>query len=151
VTDRDAAAVAREIIDANQYMVLATADREGVPWISPVWFAHDGYRQLLWISRPGRRHSRNIEVRPVVAISIFDSTQPIGTGHGVTMSAAATVLDGEALVRATEIVSRRSMERGGGMFTVGSFKDDASLRLYRATAVEQFVVLGNDERVPVEL
>jgi Pyridoxamine 5'-phosphate oxidase len=30
------AAVAREIIDANRYMTLATADGDGRPWAAPV-------------------------------------------------------------------------------------------------------------------
>ena len=71
----DPEATARQIIDAAKYMVLATADAGGQPWISPVWFAHADYRELFWISRPERRHSANIAVRLEVAISIFDSTQ----------------------------------------------------------------------------
>jgi uncharacterized protein YhbP (UPF0306 family) len=149
--ERDPGAVAREIIEANSYMVLATADADGVPWISPVWFAHDRDREFLWISRPERRHSQNIGRRPDIAISIFDSTQRLGTGHGVAMSARAAVLEGADLVRAVEIVGRRSVEHGGGMFTVDAFAGDASLRLYRALAVEQFVVLGDDNRRPIEL
>ena len=144
-------AVARRIIDASRYMVLATADADGVPWISPVWFAHAGHREFFWISRPERRHSRNLAVRPQVAISIFDSNQEIGTGHGVAMFATAAVLEGPELQRATTIAAKRSMDHGGGMFSVGSFVGDGSLRLYRAVAVEQFVVLGDDNRRPIEL
>ena len=33
----DLGAMAREIIDANLYMTLATADSEGRPWASPVY------------------------------------------------------------------------------------------------------------------
>ena len=33
---------ARRIIDANSYMTLATADADGRPWATPVWFAPDG-------------------------------------------------------------------------------------------------------------
>jgi len=29
------------MIDANLYLVLATADGTGRPWRSPVYFAHD--------------------------------------------------------------------------------------------------------------
>ena len=146
----DPAAVAREIIDTNRYMVLATADAAGRPWITPVWFAHDRYREFLWLSRPGRKHSQLISDRREVAIAIFDSTQRIGTGYGVTMSAVATVLEGHELQSATEIVSRRSAEHGGGMFTIEMFQAAASLRLYRAVATEQFVIMGNDERVPIQ-
>jgi predicted pyridoxine 5'-phosphate oxidase superfamily flavin-nucleotide-binding protein len=31
--------IARTILDAGIYVVLATADADGVPWASPVWFA----------------------------------------------------------------------------------------------------------------
>ena len=39
-------ALARGIVDSNLYATLATADAEGRPWASPVWFAHEGYRDL---------------------------------------------------------------------------------------------------------
>jgi hypothetical protein len=44
-------------------MILGTAEQDGTPWVSPVWFAADAYRECLWISSPGARHSRNIAVR----------------------------------------------------------------------------------------
>ena len=30
---------ARRVIDSNQFMTIGTADEEGVPWVSPVWYA----------------------------------------------------------------------------------------------------------------
>src|SRR5215211_4153515 len=56
-------ALARSIVDSNLYATLATADAEGRPWASPVWFAHDGYRDFFWVSRPEARHSRNVSAR----------------------------------------------------------------------------------------
>ena len=35
--ERDLGAMAREIIDANLFMTLATADSDGRPWASPVY------------------------------------------------------------------------------------------------------------------
>ena len=52
--------IARTILDASRYVVLATADTDGVPWASPVWFATEGYQQLYWVSHPGARHSQNM-------------------------------------------------------------------------------------------
>ena len=60
----DTEATAREILAANRYMVLGTAGADGVPWVSPVWFASDDGETFLWISKPGTRHSRNIAARP---------------------------------------------------------------------------------------
>ena len=31
--------VARRIVETNMYMTIATADADGRPWVSPVWFA----------------------------------------------------------------------------------------------------------------
>ena len=60
----DTGAVARRIVDANMYMTLATADADGRPWVSPVWYAPVTYAEFLWVSSPEARHSRNIALRP---------------------------------------------------------------------------------------
>jgi nitroimidazol reductase NimA-like FMN-containing flavoprotein (pyridoxamine 5'-phosphate oxidase superfamily) len=52
--ERDPAAAARAIIDANRYMVLATADGSGLPWASPVYYAPAGYSEFYWVLRPMR-------------------------------------------------------------------------------------------------
>ena len=83
-------AIARAIIDAQQYMTIATADVDGTPLASPVWYAHDGYSRFLSASKPGSRHSKNISARPQVGIAIFDSSVAIGQGQGVYISATAT-------------------------------------------------------------
>jgi nitroimidazol reductase NimA-like FMN-containing flavoprotein (pyridoxamine 5'-phosphate oxidase superfamily) len=85
MADEDNAAVAKAIIDANLYMVLATADRDCNPWVSPVYYAPDGYRDFFWVSRPEARHSRNLSARAggEIAIVIFDSSVPIDTGQAV--------------------------------------------------------------------
>jgi predicted pyridoxine 5'-phosphate oxidase superfamily flavin-nucleotide-binding protein len=31
--------IARRVIDSNRFMTIGTADEEGVPWVSPVWYA----------------------------------------------------------------------------------------------------------------
>ena len=125
-----------EIIDAGRYMVLATADDQGVPWASPVWYAPEDHRNFLWVSRPDTRHSRNLAVRPQLSIVIFDSTAPIGTGEGVYMDAVAELLDEP---EAIEVFSRRSVAQGGHEWTVADVSPPAELRLYRATATEQWI------------
>jgi len=39
----DLQSVVKAIVDANQYMTLATADEDGLPWASPVWYAAADY------------------------------------------------------------------------------------------------------------
>jgi hypothetical protein len=85
----DFEALAKEIIHANRNMTHGTADENGLPWASPVWYAPAGYSEFFWVSSPEARHSRNVTTRPQIGIVIFDSQAPIGTGRGVYMSAVA--------------------------------------------------------------
>jgi hypothetical protein len=116
--EQDLAAMARAIIEANSYMTLGTADADGLPWVSPVWFAAASYAELLWVSSPEARHSRNLAMRPQLSIVIFDSRQPEGTGEGVYMSAVAEQLTGPELDGGIATFSRRSQENGGAEWTV---------------------------------
>ncbi len=140
---------ARALIDANAYMTLATSDGDGRPWASPVWFAHDGYTTFLWVSRPGARHSQNLEGRPQLAIVIFDSTVPEGEGQAVYMEAEAELVPPEEQADAMDVFVRRSVARGGEVWTVEDVTAPAPHRLYRATASAHYLLDTHDRRVPV--
>ena len=145
-------AMARAIVDGNSYMTLGTADGDGRPWASPVWYAPASYREFFWVSKPGARHSQNITVRPEVGIVIFDSTVPISTGKAVYMAARAQqVTAADEIERGVSLFSRRSLEQGGRKWTPDDVGPTARLRLYRATASEQFVLSPEDERLPFSL
>lgn len=142
----------RAIVDTNRYLVIATADREGRPWSTPVYFAHRDYTDFYWVSAPEATHSGNILVRPQVAIVIFDSQAPIGTGQGLYLSAAATPVDASELERGIEVFSRRSVEHGGHVWTTSDVGPGAGLRLYRASADGYWMLAKDgrpDHRVPV--
>jgi uncharacterized protein YhbP (UPF0306 family) len=78
------------IITFNQYMVLATADATGLPWVSPVFFAPIEPDALAWVSSPDSRHSHNLTIRPDVATTVFDSTVDVGRGEGAYFEGRAT-------------------------------------------------------------
>jgi nitroimidazol reductase NimA-like FMN-containing flavoprotein (pyridoxamine 5'-phosphate oxidase superfamily) len=149
VANRDYNAHARAVIDANLYMVLGTADEEGRPWVSPVYFAHDGYQRFLWVSRPEATHSRNLARRSEVAIVIFDSQVPVGGAQAVYMSATAEQLAGEERERGIAVFSERSQRTGAGEWSLKDVEPPAPLRLYRAIAFAQYVLGEGDRRVPV--
>jgi nitroimidazol reductase NimA-like FMN-containing flavoprotein (pyridoxamine 5'-phosphate oxidase superfamily) len=149
----NATALAREVIDANQYLVLGTADPTGRPWTTPVYFAHHDYREFFWVSAPERRHSQNLLSRPEVAIVIFDSQARINTGQGVYIAASATEIDAAELVRGIEIFSARCLTHGGRAFSASEVTGDADLRLYHAVADQHWILAkdgGPDRRIPVK-
>ena len=136
--------IARAILDAGIYVVLATADADGVPWASPVWFAAENYRELYWVSYPGARHSQNIAVRPQIAMVVFDSTVPAGTGQGVYMIATAEQLsDPAAIAYGIGVFSRESVRQGGEEWGLDRVTGEARLRLYRAS-VQEYSILDPD-------
>jgi uncharacterized protein YhbP (UPF0306 family) len=152
VTAREQPApMARRILAANMYMTLATADEEGRPWASPVWYARASATEFLWASRPEARHSRNLSRRRDVAIVVFDSTVPVGSAEAVYLEAVAEELTGRELERGVATYSRRSEEAGAGEWTLADVSSPGHLRLYRATASAAFVLGPDDRRVPVSL
>ena len=148
--------VAREIIDSNLYMVIATADGTGRPWPSPVYFANEGYTDLYWVSSPEAAHSRNIAGRPDVGIVVFDSRVPISTGQAVYMTAVAEQVEPAAIERGIDVFSRRSLAHGGVAWTRADVEADgeSAIRLYRATVAAHWVLAKDgrpDHRIPADL
>lgn len=149
--DEDPGAMARRIVDAIMYMTLATADDEGRPWASPVWYAPATSTEFLWVSESDARHSRNLAICREVGIVIFDSTVPIGAAEAVYMEAVAEELTGGELDRTIAIYSGRSKDVGAREWTLGDVSPPARFRLYRAIASAAFVLGPNDRRVAVSL
>jgi nitroimidazol reductase NimA-like FMN-containing flavoprotein (pyridoxamine 5'-phosphate oxidase superfamily) len=142
---RDVDEAARAVVDANRYMTLGTADASGRPWVSPVWYAADRYREFLWVSSPGARHSLNLAERDELSIVIFDSTVRPGDGVAVYMTGTAGQLEGAELERGVELFSRASVADAAPAWGVDDVSGSAQLRLYRALVAECF--LGrSDER-----
>jgi uncharacterized protein YhbP (UPF0306 family) len=139
----------RRVIDANLYMTLATADEAGSPWASPVYFAHHDYREFVWVSKPGARHSRNIAARPEVGIVVFDSHAPISTGGGVYLQATAAELVGDERDGPLAVFSARAVAHGGEPWGLANVEPPAEIRVYRATASEHWVLDSRDHRIPV--
>ena len=146
--EQDLAAIARSIVDANRFMALGTADASGRPWVSPVWYALLSYREYVWVSRPGTKHSRNLAARPEVAIAIYDSHRP-GDWSAFYMAAVAEEL--EDVDVALEAFNRRSEAQGLRAWSRAEVVPPGEFRLYRATAGEQFVLDDHDRRRPVHL
>jgi uncharacterized protein YhbP (UPF0306 family) len=143
VNQDDLRIIAKEIIDANMYMVLGTADESGQPWATPVYFACLNYKEFYWISSPEVRHSRNISVRPQISIVIFDSQVAVGKGQAVYMAAEAKELSGVDFDRGLDIYNGRfsnPVGHGVRVITVADVREPALYRLYRAIVSEHWIL-----------
>ena len=141
---------AREIINANLYVVLSTADADGTPWVSPVYFATDDYREFYWTSADEAKHSRNVAGRPQVSIVIFNSQVPAYHGRAVYLSATAVQLTGLDLDRGLGVYPG-SPSRGATRLEMADVTAPSPYRLYRATVSEAFVLCPRAPRQPCEL
>ena len=139
-------------------MALGTADSDGHPWVSPVWFASEDYKHFHWVSSADAGHSRNVAARPEVAIAIFDSTVPVGGAQAVYMSGRAEELAGAELERGIDVLGRLSEADAGRRWGLDDVQPPSLFRLYRATVSEHYVLIagrdpelgtGVDRREPV--
>ncbi|PWD51800.1 pyridoxamine 5'-phosphate oxidase family protein [Serinibacter arcticus] len=151
----DHPALARSILDTVTYAVLSTADADGTPWATPVWFAHDRCHAYYWVSAPDTRHSRNLVARPEIALVVFDSTAAPNAGQAVYASGRAEqVADPSSLAHGLAVFSARTEVHGTGAWDASRVRAPARLRLYRAD-VDQVWILDPDspvdERVTVAL
>jgi hypothetical protein len=141
--------LARAVIDVNSYMTIATADHAGQPWPSPVWYAHVGYREFLWVSSPSARHSRNLADRSQAGVVIFDSRTPAGNAQAVYMTVVAGPVAADQLTQGIAAYSARSQALVGTPWTAEDVSAPAPVRLYRARVSELFVIDGFDQRIRV--
>ncbi len=125
---------AKEIIEGNIYMVLATVTPDGLPWVSPVFFVYDHEYNFYWVSYTKAKHSQNVAKLPKVAISIFDSQAPEGAGDGVYIEADVSVLkEAQEISQAIELWNNRTTQE---QFQIKSSDEVSSAgvwRIYRAT------------------
>jgi uncharacterized protein YhbP (UPF0306 family) len=149
---------ARSVVDGNAYMVLGTADADGRPWTTPVYFGHERYAEFYWLSSPEARHSRNIAGRPEVSLVVFDSSAPIGGAQAVYMAATAARVPDEEVPARAEVF--RTPRFPGARFFEPRELLDGSLHLYRAVVEEHSILVrgsdpdlgrGVDSRYPVDV
>ncbi|QIG39568.1 pyridoxamine 5'-phosphate oxidase family protein [Microbacterium sp. 4R-513] len=145
----DPTGLARSLVAENAYLTLATAGVDGAPWASPVWFAARGLDLFVWASKPGARHSRNIAENSRVSIVIFDSSRPPGAGSAFYVSAEAELVGDSSFDEALAVYNAKSVERGLDEWDAARLREPARHRLYRAVALESFVLDDHDERVRV--
>ncbi|MFK4835601.1 pyridoxamine 5'-phosphate oxidase family protein [Microbacterium sp. ZW T2_14] len=149
MTDEWPAGVARRIIDENSYATLATADADGRPWATPVWFAERALREYVWVSRTTRRHSQNVAQRAEIALVVFDSTVEVGSANAVYVEAAAAQVTDDALAAALAVFNAKCEASGLPTWDISKVSADAPHRLYLATASQVWVIDEHENRVPV--
>lgn len=82
-----------EILESQTYLCLATSDTDNAPWASPIAYASDENAVLYFISHTESLHIKNIKQNKKVAISIYDSHQPLRNAFWVQASGICEQVD----------------------------------------------------------
>lgn len=123
--------MAREVIDANAYLVLGTTEPDGRPRLSPVFYGVNDYRDFYWVSHPGAHHSVNVAERPAVSWVVFDSSVTARETRAVYCTGTAREVPAGDLDEHVGVAFREI--RGARSFTAEELSGPG-LRLYVARA-----------------
>ena len=102
----------RSFLESQSTAVLATADAEGAPHCTPIFYLPartpnpDDF-DLFWVSSAGSQHSRNIAARKQISASVFQATFEWRQIAGVQMRGVVS----EASHGVCEAVLERYKER----------------------------------------
>ena len=117
------AALAAELLDASPLCAIATVGPGSRAHVNTAYFAWSPEFDIVWMSEPNARHSRNLRANTTVAIAVFDSDQTWGEAdRGIQLFGSAVEAEGRAVKRAEALYASR--------FQRAQEFDLASYRLY---------------------
>jgi uncharacterized protein YhbP (UPF0306 family) len=142
MTDRS---VLDRLLVANRYLVLGTADSDGQPWVTPVFFAPLDPDRVCWVSSPDSRHSRNIASRAALAITVFDSTVEVGRAEAAYFDADAAQLAADETDSALHALNSRLPQ--AKRLSRDDLRPVGPMVIYQATLRHRYVLVrgGNSE------
>ncbi|MFC6703998.1 pyridoxamine 5'-phosphate oxidase family protein [Flexivirga alba] len=127
------------VLANNRYLVLGTVDTEGNPWTTPVFFAMLDDDRLCWVSSPQSRHSRNIAAHPAIAITVFDSSVPVGSAEAAYFEAIAAPVAEQAVGGA--VIALNSRLPDGKQLSTEDLEPAGPLVAYAAAIRRRFVLV----------
>jgi uncharacterized protein len=102
------AALAAELLDGSPLCAIATVAPGSSAHVNTAYFAWSTDFDVVWISEPNARHSRNLRANTSVAIAVFDSDQTWGEpDRGIQLFGSAGQAKGRGVERAEELYAGR--------------------------------------------
>jgi hypothetical protein len=127
---------AKQLIQGLNYLTLATCDRDGQPWNTPVFGAYDGHKTFYWGSRHVTQHSQNISQNSRGFIVIYDSTVKPNHGEAVYLKVLCEELAQSEIDAAIQLLHAKL----GESYMVPKDVQGASpRRLYKATVTRAWI------------
>lgn len=150
--------LAKEIIQKNEYLALATVDKNEESWISTLCYTFDKSYNFYFASIPSSKHCVNFSKNKKVSFAIYDSTQKWGCGIGLQIEGVVEKVGLSEFPKTSLIYFSRKYPYGNvvGAFAA-SFKkllDNKIYSFYKITPTRFWMNNPNaerDERVEINL
>ncbi len=138
-------AQAQQILRTERFLTLATVDRSGFPWASPLLYGYDAELTLYWSSAIAARHSINLdETQGRCAVTIFDSHASPGKIAGLFLTGVAGLVSENQVAQAMEHLFDRMDQRPNR--TAADYLGDSPRRFYQFQPSEIWLT---GDRLPV--
>jgi uncharacterized protein YhbP (UPF0306 family) len=119
--------IAKRLLNASTLCAISSVGPKERAHINTAYFAWSPALEIVWLSAPEARHSRNISADPSVGIAVYDSTQKWGgSDRGIQLFGTAR-----------EVSPRQAREAGrlyGARFRPYSPEELEAYRFYRFRA-----------------
>jgi uncharacterized protein YhbP (UPF0306 family) len=102
------ATLARRLLDASTLCATATVSPGSRAHVNTAYFAWSDRFDLVWLSEPRAKHSRNIRASATVAVAVYDSNQSWGNpDRGIQLFGTAREVAGSAARDAERTYAKR--------------------------------------------
>jgi len=105
------AKAAQRLLNASTLCAIATVAPDGGAYINTAYFAWSPELDLVWLSDPRAKHSRNVHADGRVAVAVYDSSQSWGKpDRGIQLFGSAREADGVDADDAERVYANRFPE-----------------------------------------
>lgn len=121
---------AKELLELNEYINIATASQDAQPWNTPATGVYDSELSFYWSSWKNAQHSINVRANSKVFLTLYDSTRKRGENHQRCLYVKATateLLDPSEISLAINLLYEQSSNQ-----KPSDFLGDAERRMYKA-------------------
>jgi uncharacterized protein YhbP (UPF0306 family) len=102
------AVIARRLLGASTLCAIASVSPSGRAHVNTAYFASGPEFEVVWLSSPDARHSRNVRANGSAAVAVFRSTQTWGgSDRGIQLLGRARELRGRAALDAERLYATR--------------------------------------------
>ena len=101
-------ALAADLLEASSLCAIATVGAGSRAHVHTAYFAWRTDYEIVWISEPNAKHSRNLRTNQTVAIAVFDSAQAwVEPDRGIQLFGSAREAEGSVRDRAQTLYAAR--------------------------------------------